>query len=1055
MKRFLSLCLALIMVLGIGAFSAFAEDAEATVDADVQAVADAITAEMLTQDNEPAHLVTKNLDMSLEGDIALPDGVSVAFSSSDTAVIANDGTVTRTSTYDGNATVTATVTKDGSDPVTKELQFKVLKTETTVLMSDNFYYPSLKDDYLAKYDTETSKIVSNLTGWTYANCTASNIPANVETKIKSYSDGYAIDYKRLNTETGKTVNVKKTMDVVAKDTDVISLNMTGHMVDWGGGTKRIDIILYANTSAGVKKFGEIRFADGSTSIYNYDAETATFNSTYVTTHKLTAGSDRNVEIKIDYAKKNYAIFINGSQAGITANIPDFEYTEKLDYFTMDIIRQNTSPVELLIKDMSVTTTAVSAIRYEELTTESPNAITKSLSLPADFNGKTVTWISSNPSVIAIDGTVTRSSEEQDVTLTAKIEGEDDKVFNFTVLSNRVSTKFHLSSENFENTDAYKTIWGTGNGGGNGTTIDGVKDANLTFNQVVVNKGESGASKALYMHRANEDQSGTCYGLSPVYKVGSINSRSMYSNGLITVKSSLCFDFEEGETPTYSVRFYERGNAGDMSNKVVFNYATGKVTVCSYSYAGKLPERGEWFDLEIVIDTKREKIEVFIDGVSVVGHEMSLSSAYSHDYYGTSISGVPGISGIFFNCNTANTGMYMDNLALYTINDEAYYSDVAQYGFYTEKEPVSDYDFSIAVVGDIQTTTYYHPEKISVIYDWIANNVESKKIERVVTLGDVTEDDTAEEYGYVLDAISVLDGVVPHTVIRGNHDVANFEQYFTYENWKDTFDGSFGESTRNTYQKFTAGGRKYMFLNLDCGAKNDALQWANEVVAAHPDYNVIVNTHLYMYRDGRTISSWYGMDDYGQNSGTTIWNDFVSLHENIVMLLCGHVSTDTIVMNKRVGVNGNVVTELLIDPQSNDNKDESVGLVAMLYFSEDGATVQTEYYSTTKEAYYGKENQFAFDLAVVEPTPITLEIGNITTDGKIAFDVTVDGDASGNKIFAAVYDENMKLLEVKQYDVASAINPEFAADATAKYVKVFCIDMETFSPKAVNAEKTIE
>lgn len=1056
-KRFLSLCLALVMVLGIGAFPAFAEDAEVAVASEVQAVADAITAEMLTQDKEPSHLVTKNLDMSLEGDITLPEGVSVTFASNNTSVIANNGTIARTSTYDGNATVTATVSKEGSASVTKELPFTVLKTETTVLMSDNFYYPSLKDEYVAKYDSETSKIVSNLDDWSFSGyTTASELPKNVELKIKSESDGYAIDYKRVNTAKGHTFKVGKNLDIAAADTNVLSLNMTNHVVDWGSAsTKRIDMVLYADTTAGAKKkFGEIRFSNGSTMIYNYNTENSTFDLTSATTSKLTARSDKKVEIKIDYAKKNYAVLIDGTQVGITAKIPDYTYTTKLSYFTMDIERSCTAPVELLVKDISVTSTAVSAIRYEELSTESPSAITKNLSLPTSFNGKTVTWVSSSPSVIAIDGTVTRDRDDHDVTLTAKIDGEDDKVFNFTVLSSRVSTTHWLSSENFENIDAYKTIWGTGNGGGNGAAIDGVKDANLTFNQVVVDKGEGDVSRVLYMHRANEDQTANCYGLSPLFKQVEINGRGQYNNGIVTVKSSLCFDFKEGETPIYSVRFYERNNGSDNGDKVVFDYSTGKVGVCSYTYSNKLPERGEWFDLEIMIDMKREMIEVFIDGVSVVGREMELDSSYGHDYYGSSLPTTrkPGLSGIFFNCNTKNTGMYMDNLALYSINDEEYYSDVAEYGFYTNKEPVEDYDFSIAVVGDIQTTTYYHPEKLSTIYGWIADNVDDKKIDRVITLGDVTEKDTDEEYANVLDAISVLDGVVPHTVVRGNHDVANFEKHFTYENWKDTFDGSFGESTLNTYKKFEQGGRKYMILNLDCGATDDELAWANEVVAAHPDYNVIVCTHLYMRRDGRTIDSWYNDN---ANGGTAIWDDFVSLHENIVMVLCGHVSSDTIVMNKRVGVNGNVVTELLIDPQKNDNENESVGLVAMLYFSEDGATVQTEYYSTTKEAYYRKDNQFTFDLAVVEPAPITLEIGEIASGSeKITFTVTGAKESSDETVFAAIYNEDMKLIEVKKYASAASVPAVFKYDATAKYAKAFYINNITFAPVCAQAEKTI-
>ena len=1057
MKRILSFCLALLMVLGTMTFSVFAEDAEVTVDADVQAVADAITAEMLTQDREPGHLVTKNLDMSLEGDITLPEGVSVTFASSDTAVIANDGTVKRTSTYDGEATVTATVSKEGSATVAKELKFTVLKTETTILMSDNFYYSELRDDYLVEYNTETSKIVSNLSGWTYSNCTASNIPTNVETKIKSYSDGYAIDYKRLNTETGKTVNVKKTMDIVAEDTDIISLNMTGHMVDWGGGIKRIDLILYATTTAGVKKFGEIRFSDSNAATYTYDEETADFKPTSASNVKLEAGKDRKIEIKIDYAKKTYVLYMNGTQVGIVANIPDYTYTEKLDYFTMDIIRQNLAPVELLIKDMSVTTTAVSAIRYEELTSQSPNAITQNLSLPTEVGGKTITWVSSNPSAIATDGTVTRGTEEQDVTLTAKVDGEEDNVFNFSVLSTRVSTKHYISTENFEGIDAYQAIWGTGNGKQNGVAIDGVKDANLTFTQTIVDKGEDGgATRALYLHRANEDQTGTCYGLGTLYKVGTVNGRAMYTNGLITIKSQLCFDFKEGETPRYSVTFYERGNVGDVGDKVVFNYATGKVGIGDYSYTGKLPARGEWFDLEIMIDMKRKMTEVFIDGVSVVGHEMELANSSEHDYYGTSISGVPGISGIFFNCNTANTGMYMDNLALYAINDEEYYSDVSEYGMYTNKEPVTDYDFSLAVVGDIQKVTYHWPEKVPAIYNWIAANAEEKNIVRAISLGDITEKDTKAEYDIVKAAFSVLDGVVPHTIVRGNHDVANFDANIPYEEYKDTVDGSYIESMRNTYNLFEQGGRKYMLLNLDCGAKDADLEWANEVVAAHPDYNVIVATHLYMYRDGRTIGTWYGVEDYGQNGGTTIWDDFVKQHENIVMVLCGHISTDRVVMNERIGVNGNVVKELLINPQATDMFYDGTGMVTMLYFSEDGKNVQVENYSTTYESFYRKDCQFEFELAVIEPELAELSIGEIAKDSeKITFTVTGAEASASTSVIAAIYNANMKLIAAKKYVSAASVPAEFTYDANAKFVKAFYIEQETLAPKAVSAGKTIE
>ena len=66
--------------------------------------ANAITAEMLTSGNEPAHMVTRNLDMSLAGDIVIPDGITVTFKSSDTSVIKDDGSVERS--FEEDKTVT-------------------------------------------------------------------------------------------------------------------------------------------------------------------------------------------------------------------------------------------------------------------------------------------------------------------------------------------------------------------------------------------------------------------------------------------------------------------------------------------------------------------------------------------------------------------------------------------------------------------------------------------------------------------------------------------------------------------------------------------------------------------------------------------------------------------------------------------------------------------------------------------------------------------------------------------------------------------------------------
>ena len=77
-------------------------------------------------------------------------------------------------------------------------------------------------------------------------------------------------------------------------------------------------------------------------------------------------------------------------------------------------------------------------------------------------------------------------------------------------------------------------------------------------------------------------------------------------------------------------------------------------------------------------------------------------------------------------------------------------------------------------------------------------------------------------------------------------------------------------------------------------------------------------------------------------------------------LYGHVDDEYLQAVQTKGVNGNVVTELLIDPQKTDlSYDGGVGIVAFLYFSNGGKNVDLRYYSTIRNQYYRPENQFSF------------------------------------------------------------------------------------------------
>ena len=122
----------------------------------------------------------------------------------------------------------------------------------------------------------------------------------------------------------------------------------------------------------------------------------------------------------------------------------------------------------------------------------------------------------------------------------------------------------------------------------------------------------------------------------------------------------------------------------------------------------------------------------------------------------------------------------------------------------------------------------------------------------------------------------------------------------------------------------------------------------------------MTTHAYLYHDGTTLDE----NDLnpptatgGYNNGDDMWDKFIRKHENIVLVISGHDPWNRIVSTHVKGDNGNTVTQLLVNPQGLDESIAPTGMVAMLYFSEDGSDVSVEWYSTIQERYYKSDNQF--------------------------------------------------------------------------------------------------
>lgn len=355
-------------------------------------------------------------------------------------------------------------------------------------------------------------------------------------------------------------------------------------------------------------------------------------------------------------------------------------------------------------------------------------------------------------------------------------------------------------------------------------------------------------------------------------------------------------------------------------------------------------------------------------------------------------------------------------------------------FYQRYKDPDDYAYSFAVMGDTQSAVYAdvnrawtkwndgtyatYEEAIAdqprtgYAYNWIVDHKESKKIEYVFGVGDITEYNATthsganwtwdHEFQHAVNQITKLDAAgIPYSLVPGDHDEAlryvsghytqngtrDYSKYNSYvgDLLAPRVSGYYVEGEYASYYiNFNVGDTQYMLLALEVGAPNRVLDWANEVVAAHPDRRVIVTTHAFLDSDGDRIGIGDGghnnSGDDGENirnNGEQMWDEFVKLHQNIVLVLSGHKVSSDLVWRQDKGDNGNTVTQILVDPQY---MNASYGMVCMLYFSEDGTDVQAEWISTgpneynmgypsykdhanfkNKDYLYKTKNQFSFSL----------------------------------------------------------------------------------------------
>ncbi len=176
---------------------------------------------------------------------------------------------------------------------------------------------------------------------------------------------------------------------------------------------------------------------------------------------------------------------------------------------------------------------------------------------------------------------------------------------------------------------------------------------------------------------------------------------------------------------------------------------------------------------------------------------------------------------------------------------------------------------------------------------------------------------------------------PKNTYKLQRDTSTFNAYFDADDYTDVGGAYEKGKVDNTYSLYSAGGLKWMVLNLEFCARPGAVSWAKKVVADHPDYNVIVSTHSYLDGSGNIDGSNQG---YGDTSGQKLYDQLVSQYPNVKMVFSGHVGyaekarVDT-------GKNGNKIYSFLTTMH-----DAKTNPVRMLKVDTSTGTVQTYIYA---------------------------------------------------------------------------------------------------------------
>ena len=315
----------------------------------------------------------------------------------------------------------------------------------------------------------------------------------------------------------------------------------------------------------------------------------------------------------------------------------------------------------------------------------------------------------------------------------------------------------------------------------------------------------------------------------------------------------------------------------------------------------------------------------------------------------------------------------------------YYYDAEHYA-------IEEGSYSFGIVGDTQELSRFHPEGIDDYSYWAIENKERTNLQAMLYMGDLSDgmsSSTEEEFNAMFEnaakGMKIMDGKVPYAFVPGNHDykadsnyrdLTMYNKHFPYEDYAkfDYFGGAYEEGqTQNTFYLFEASGIKYIAIALEFGPEKAVMEWVDEVLDLYSDHRAIIFTHAFLSQDGDVIRAedylsptWYfSRKGYAATDPDVMWNDYLSYHDNVFMILCGHTATEFIAYEQLDGRYGNKTMVFRIDPSYILRGNSGNGfdpLLALFNINEATSTLSINMFSLEKNLLYNTQNQMRINFS---------------------------------------------------------------------------------------------